>query len=327
MSTVLTTFGVGEDAERLYRRVLRVDALSPHEHGFALGWNEPQVEAALTPLVATGLVRQDLDGRLVADHPRRSIARLVDRESARLDLRRRELEDVRASVGDFSADHLAGRADLLDPTAIDVVPATMLPGVVEEAMRTTTGEIRQFRMAVASGAATDDGVWRQTRAVLVAGRSMRSIYPVAVLDDPQHLDWVREWASFGERQRVADVVPHEFVVFGDQLVISSPQWGQPATSAVLLRMPLLVAAFTAVFEDAWSGALAVPDELIGQDAETRLLTLLATGFKDEAIARYLGVGVRTVRRRVAEVMEQLNVHTRYQLGVVAERRGMLGRRG
>ena len=63
-----------------------------------------------------------------------------------------------------------------------------------------------------------------------------------------------------------------------------------------------------------------------QDVETRLLTLLGTGFKDEAIARYLGIGVRTVRRRVAALMEEHGVHTRFQLGAVAERRGLLRRR-
>ena len=91
-------------------------------------------------------------------------------------------------------------------------------------------------------------------------------------------------------------------------------------------MPLLVAAFTAVFDDAWASGIAVPDEDIEQDPDTRLLSLLASGFKDEAIARYLGIGVRTVRRRVAELMDDLSVHSRFQLGVVAERRGLLGRR-
>jgi len=116
------------------------------------------------------------------------------------------------------------------------------------------------------------------------------------------------------------------VVFGDEAVLAAPMWGAPASSAVLSRMPLLVSVFTAVFDDTWAGGLPVPDEGLEQDVETRLLTLLGTGFKDEAIARYLGVGVRTVRRRVAGLMEQLGVHTRFQLGVVAERRGLLRRR-
>ena len=170
--------------------------------------------------------------------------------------------------------------------------------------------------------------WNQrTREGLEGGRELRSIYPVSVLDDPQHLAWVREWAALGERQRVVEKVPSEYAVLGDVAVISAPTWGGTASSAVLIRMPLLVAAFTAVFDDAWAGGIAVPDEDIEQDPDTRLLSLLASGFKDEAIARYLGIGVRTVRRRVAGLMDDLSVHSRFQLGVVAERRGLLaGRR-
>ncbi|GMA87355.1 hypothetical protein GCM10025868_26050 [Angustibacter aerolatus] len=135
-----------------------------------------------------------------------------------------------------------------------------------------------------------------------------------MLDHEERLAWVRGWAAAGERQRVVERVPAEFTVFGTEAVIAGPVWGRPVSSAVLLRMPLLVAAFTAVFDDAWRSGLPVPDEGLEQDAETRLLALLGTGFKDEAIARYLGLGLRTVRRRVAVLMDEHGVHTRFQAG-------------
>lgn len=325
MTTVLTSLGIGEDSERLYRRVLRQDGLSRTAHAEALGWSLERVTQAMLPLVELRLVRQDLQGDLVAPHPRAALTRLVERESARMDLRRRELEDVAAAVGDFSADHLAGRVDVLDPTALDVIPAEALPATVAELLRTTSGPIRALQLEVAAGVATDPAVDARARAAVGEGRELRSIYPISVLDDPQHLAWVREWRALGERQRVVERVPAEFAVLGQEAVISAPLWGSTASSAVLIRMPLLVAAFTAVFDEAWAGGLPVPDDDLGQDAGTRLLALLASGFKDEAIARYLGVGVRTVRRRVAELMDELSVHTRFQLGVVAERRGLLGR--
>jgi DNA-binding CsgD family transcriptional regulator len=327
MSTVLTTFGIGEDSERLYRRVLRRDGEGVPQHARALGWSDDRVRSAMRPLIELRLVRENLESALVAPHPRAALSRLVDRETARLDLRRRELEDVAAAVGDFSADHLAGRVDVLDPTALDIIPAEALPSTVENLLRTTTGTIRSFHLEVAAGAATDSGVEDRARDALANGRELRSIYPVGVLDEAQHLAWVREWAALGERQRVVEAVPSEFVVLGEEAVLSAPLWGATASTAVLIRLPLLVAAFTAVFDEAWAGGLPVPDEGVEQDAETRLLALLGSGFKDEAIARYLGIGVRTVRRRVAALMDELSVHTRFQLGVVAERRGLLGRRG
>ena len=43
--------------------------------------------------------------------------------------------------------------------------------------------------------------------------------------------------------------------------------------------------------------------------------------KDEQIARELGLSLRTVRRRVAEVLDELGATSRFQAGVEAVRRG------
>ena len=44
---------------------------------------------------------------------------------------------------------------------------------------------------------------------------------------------------------------------------------------------------------------------------------------EDPIARYLGWGLRTVRRRVAKLMDDLGAETRFQLGVAAQSRGLL----
>jgi DNA-binding CsgD family transcriptional regulator len=323
MTGVLATVGVGKDAERLYRAVLRTAGRPLETHGEQLGWPIGRARAALTPLLAVQLVAEDPDGALVADHPRATLSRLIDRSMVRLDQRRRELEDVRSAVSDFAADHLAGTAAIAGPVALDPISPELVVTTVEEMIRSTTGVLRSFHLDVALGPATDSGVTRAVREQMAAGRELRSVYPLAVLDHPEQLAWVREWAAVGERQRVVKQVPHEFVVFGDEAVLSSPGWGSTEGGAVLMRLPLLVQAFTTVFDDAWRSGLPVPDPSVEKDADTRLLALLAGGFKDEAIARYLGLSLRTVRRRVAALAEELGVHTRFQLGVVAQRRGLL----
>jgi DNA-binding NarL/FixJ family response regulator len=58
------------------------------------------------------------------------------------------------------------------------------------------------------------------------------------------------------------------------------------------------------------------------DLRRFLLQELAAGAKDEQIARTLGLSLRTVRRRVADLIE-LGVDNRFQAGVEAVRRGWL----
>jgi len=58
------------------------------------------------------------------------------------------------------------------------------------------------------------------------------------------------------------------------------------------------------------------------DESTRaLLALLAAGLTDEAIARSLGISLRTVQRRIHDLMETLGATTRFQAGMAARERG------
>jgi DNA-binding NarL/FixJ family response regulator len=51
-----------------------------------------------------------------------------------------------------------------------------------------------------------------------------------------------------------------------------------------------------------------------------VVRLLAQGMTDEAVGRYLGLDVRTVRRRVADAMDELGASSRFMLGAAWERR-------
>ena len=54
-----------------------------------------------------------------------------------------------------------------------------------------------------------------------------------------------------------------------------------------------------------------------------ILSMLAVGSKDEAIARKLDVSTRTVRRAVAAMMDECGAENRFQLAVAAVRLGWL----
>ncbi|HZE50859.1 MAG TPA: helix-turn-helix transcriptional regulator, partial [Jatrophihabitantaceae bacterium] len=95
-------------------------------------------------------------------------------------------------------------------------------------------------------------------------------------------------------------------------------------SAVIVHAPALLAALSTLFEGLWERALpmhmpATPVQA-GRRAsvdEHRLITLLLSGLTDEAIARQLALGYRTVQRHIAGLMSKLGAHTRFQAGVQA----------
>ena len=83
----------------------------------------------------------------------------------------------------------------------------------------------------------------------------------------------------------------------------------------------------AMFEEAWSNAprlfaeRAEVVEPVEAPVDRDLLKLLLLGLTDAAAGAQLGISVRTVQRRVAELMELAEVTTRIQLGAEAVRRG------
>ena len=103
-----------------------------------------------------------------------------------------------------------------------------------------------------------------------------------------------------------------------------------SAGALLLHAGGLVDLAVSLFERTWRSAShlrAAPEggiESVGLDQDEReVLALLDVGLTDRAIATRTGVSLRTVQRRVRDLMERADVETRMQLGVAAVRRGWL----
>jgi hypothetical protein len=93
---------------------------------------------------------------------------------------------------------------------------------------------------------------------------------------------------------------------------------------LVLRQSAMIGALTLFFDNLWERAVPVPGIEVGGAAHRRLLLdQLVAGAKDEQIARTLGWSLRTVRRRVAELLGDLGASSRFQAGAEAVRQGWL----
>ena len=64
-----------------------------------------------------------------------------------------------------------------------------------------------------------------------------------------------------------------------------------------------------------------------EETDQQILELLYQGLVDAAVARKLGLGHRTVQRRVQNLMELLQVRGRVALGAKAQELGLLSASG
>jgi DNA-binding CsgD family transcriptional regulator len=95
---------------------------------------------------------------------------------------------------------------------------------------------------------------------------------------------------------------------------------------VLLHRAGQVRSALWMFAQAWRTASPLPQPN-GPHAlsrwERRVLAQLASGIKDEAAARKLGVSVRTYRRYVTELCERLGASSRFEAGMRAAQNGLV----
>lgn len=293
------------------------------EHAAALGWSRERARSRFAELEALRLVRLTPEGALRADDPRATLGRLIDGEEAALDERRAELLDLRQAIDGYEVDYRRG-LQLSGPRVPpwEQVAPSEAPGVVEHLARTSRGPVLQAVVGVAAGPAHDDGVRRQREEIVGEGREHRTIFPLSVLTDPRWRAFVEGRAAQGERQRYLEEVPAEFAVFGRAGVLLLERPGEADGDHLLIRPPELVAVFVALFHELWRRAEPVHDG-DAREQDVRILELLALGLKDEAIARHLSLGLRTVRRRVSSLMVEHAADTRFQLGLAVSRRGLL----
>ncbi|WP_433419788.1 helix-turn-helix transcriptional regulator [Microtetraspora malaysiensis] len=162
---------------------------------------------------------------------------------------------------------------------------------------------------------------------LAHGLLVRGIYDASALEIPGKLRLAQESAAAGEQARVSPDVPMKLAIADRRTAILplSADASAHADSAVIVHSSSLLDALVTLFEVLWRSALPLPIF----DARARpadlpdpeLFVLLAAGLKDEAVARQLGVSLRTVHRRVSELMDRLGARTRFQAGLLAARRG------
>jgi predicted DNA-binding transcriptional regulator len=169
--------------------------------------------------------------------------------------------------------------------------------------------------------------------MLKMGVTYRVIYDAASFTPPELSECFAESLAAGERARVLAEVPVKLCIADNDVAILPlvPGPGQPGR-AVVLHTPVMVEPFAALFESLWSRAIPVGPESPSAEVvsgtepapdERALIMLLAAGMKDGAIARHLRVSERTVNRRIAELIDRLDAHTRFQAGAQAARRGWL----
>lgn len=223
----------------------------------------------------------------------------------------------------------SARRDTCHYSALEVVDdVPRFLGAARQLQKSARHQVRVIDMPPYSGTpAYHAGQEALQRERMAAGVAYRTIYYEAAFEDPVAGPGMARMIEAGEQARTLDELPLKLVIGDDDLaIVTLVADDRPGIVSLLIRPSSLLRALSDMFEILWR--FAVPVSPAGTTThidrrDRQILSLMASGATDDAIARRLGVGRRTVVRRVAVLQATLGATTRFQAGVQAARRGWL----
>jgi hypothetical protein len=314
---------VSAEDERRYQQVLPFSGSTVGGVATALGVDPERVPATLAPLIELGVVRIEGDRVAVLRHDQ-VLAAAISREADAAVQVRERLDDLARAVPLLvAAGSRPAPGEVEDVRALDGEmstggnPLQLLTALIEQ----SRGDLLFLRPDTWQ-MPRESAMSRVVGRAVTSGRRSRAVYPLRALHEAP--DVLHARVDEGEEVRLIDYLPTRlFVISGTHAIVPEPL-GYADEPRLLVRQGALVAALTLLFELYWEKAVPV-SELSGPRSSERtfILRQLQSGSKDEQIARTMGLSLRTVRRRIAELMIELGADTRFQAGAEAARRGWL----
>ena len=286
-----------------------------------------ELHPAFVLLRRMGLVRQDESGGTwIAEDPDLVHSRVVSplsQQGARL------LEESTRWARDFSTLSQAWRKA---PGASERGPFTYVHGLpvigafIQAAMAEAENEVLSAQPQTGRDTVGLPGSLELERAVLERGGRILTLYQHSARRNTVTRDYVAAAVALGLEVRTLDEFFHRIIVIDRRLaIIPSPS---ELTTALAIREPTVVAYLVDVFMRSWERArpftsrdVSVVKE-IADEQRAMTMRMLVEGYSDPVSAKRLGVSPRTYAGYVADLKEEFDSETRFQLGYTLGRLGV-----
>ncbi len=299
-----------------------------------LSYPVDEIEEAIERLLTDRLLRWSSDPageRLVAVDPEVAAAALVSPMERDIARRREQIAHIQQRTERYRCDYAAIPPDAAGAQIEQVVGGTEVGGYLDVVGATCRDEI----LVLKSGKQDDDEL---LELVALCGRLLKRGVTVRIVC--QHRSRaeltirtrLKRLTDAGAQIRTLGHIPRSAVVFDRSaaVLIGATEPGDGARSASGIRAnPEVVGFLLDVFTHLWDAAAPL-DTLetgyadVADDLQRNILELMAQGLTDEVVARKLGMSVRSCRRHIATLLQELGAISRFQAGVQAGRSTLRG---
>ncbi|MFF6885463.1 helix-turn-helix transcriptional regulator [Streptomyces sp. NPDC012421] len=292
-----------------------------------LGCGEHDVRDALDRLAELNLLRRSLQapGGLRPVSPNLGFQLLLQRQQAELLAQQQQFAESQAAISklldEYSELRTGERHGVEYLQGIDAIQARL-----EELAHRSTSECLSFMPGGAQSAASLEASRPLDEDLMRRGVRVLTLYLDSVRNDNATVDYAQWLHANGGEVRTVPALPLRMVVFDREVVLLPVDPDNTRKGAVQLTGPGVLTALAALFEHVWECAAplgsAQDRDDVGLTAQEReLLRQLTQGATDEIAAKKLGIGLRTERRIMSELMGRLGARSRFEAGVLAAKAG------
>lgn len=315
----------------VYRHVVANGGVDTAEAAAAqLGLAPDEVSAAVEQLFWSRLLREEAGNGncLVPVDPEIAAALLVAPLEQEIAHRRELIAQVRERTETLRQDYADSGRQATTPVPIEHVTGCL---EVRGSLKLASDSCRDEVLVLLSGHQADNefnDYLRVCRQLLERGVAVRIVCQHRSRADLVTRMKIKQVIDAGAQVRTVSHLPRAAVVFDRALAVLLSSDEQERTAA-RVRDDEVVRFLIDMFEHLWDGAAPLNSfesgyAEVADDLQQTIAGLMAKGFTDEVLARKMGMSVRTCRRHIAALMHDLDAVSRFQAGVLATRRSIVG---
>ncbi|MER5640632.1 hypothetical protein ABT095_27255 [Kitasatospora sp. NPDC002227] len=306
-----------------YRKAVELGLFNREQIGKELGLSAEESVRSEATLRSLNLL-QPMPGDpevLVPVGPDVAAADLVSPAEQEITELQQAVTSVRTKLLSLMPAYFEGRRQRNRLEAFDLITdGAMVQSLIDEVGKRCRTEVLTVQPGGARPAESLASAREVTMQFLDRGVKVRTIYQHTARSDLATRSYVREVTAAGAEVRTADQLIDLMLIYDRELVFLPERGADPGRpGAAVVREPTLVSFLCSVFEFMWDSATPFVVEsqkaaATSDDLKQSIIRLMVLGYKDEMVARRLGMSVRTCRRHISEITEELEATSRFQAG-------------
>lgn len=314
----------------LYRYAVGHPGWTRSEASEALGYTLRDIDSAMEVLIERRLLSSQSanDHAFVAVSPDVALADLVDADERAVQDLRSRISARRRELSTLVPTYLEARKGVITSSSVETLEDPhLIHRVLIDYGRDVSEKVLIAQPGQGSTADVQEENVRKDLELLGKGVERKTLYDISTRDHVPTRKAVAAITAGGGHFGALPRVPLRMLIFDRKLALVARQLKHDDKAALVVRDPHLIHIFTQLFEFAWE--LSEPFLVDGptpsplNSTQQAILKGLASGFSDEVIARRLDINVRTCRRHIAWMLEQLNAESRFQAGIKAHQSGWI----